>query len=164
VVLDWFSRRHTHVVRSTFAAELHSMLDSAGLAICLNATWTEIFSKQKLTPSMIARMQDNGELALPMDMFIDARSVRDAIAADHIKVPAEKTLYIHVLAGRDLLDRNLFERLIWIDTMDMITDGMTKGSIDRSALMKIGQNGLWQFKGDKPVAFTRKGQQTKMLP
>ena len=120
VVLDWFSRRHTHVVRSTFAAELHSMLDCAGLAILLNATWTEIFSKQKLNPAMIARMQDEGRLQLPMDLFIDAKSVRDAIAADQIKVPAEKTLYIHVLAGRDLLDRKLFERLIWIDTKEEV--------------------------------------------
>ena len=163
VVLDWFSRKHTHVVRSTFAAELHSMLDSAGLAILLNATWTEIFSKQKLNPAMIAQMQDEGRLQLPMDLFIDAKSVRDAIAADQIKVPAEKTLYIHVLAGRDLLDRKLFERLIWIDTKDMIADGMTKGSIDRKALMEIGPTGLWQLKGDKPVAFTRSGRQTKRL-
>ena len=139
------------------------MLDSAGLAILLNATWTEIFSRQNLTPSTIVRMQDEGELALPMNMFIDARSVRDAIAADQIEVSTEKTLSIPVLAGRDLLDRNLFERLIWIDMMDMITDGMIKGSIDRFALIAISQNGLWQLKGDKPVVFTRKGQQTKRL-
>jgi hypothetical protein len=111
------------------------------LAILLNATWTEIFSKQKLNPAMIAQMQDEGRFQLPMDLFIDAKSVRDAIAADQIKVPAEKTLYIHVLAGRDLLDRKLFERLIWIDTKDMIADGTTKG--------------------DQSVALTRSGRQTK---
>jgi len=102
------------------------MLDSAGLAIFLNTTWTEIFSP-KLKPMEIAQRQDKGDLLLPMDLFVDARWVRDAIAADKIKVPADKTLYIHVLAGRDLLDRKLFERLIWIDTKDMLADEMTKG-------------------------------------
>ena len=27
-VLDWYSKKHTHVVRSTYAAELHSLLDA----------------------------------------------------------------------------------------------------------------------------------------
>eukprot|EP00969_Alexandrium_andersonii_P121657 5378615-Alexandrium_andersonii.AAC.1 len=29
VVLDWYSRKQAHVVRSTFAAELHTLLDAA---------------------------------------------------------------------------------------------------------------------------------------
>ena len=90
---------------------------------------------------MIAQMQDEGRLQLPMDLFIDAKSGRDAIASDQIKVPAETTLYIQVLSGRDLLDRKLLGRLIWIDTKDMIADGMTKGSIDRKALTEIGPTG-----------------------
>ena len=157
VVLDWFSRKHAHVVRSTFAAELHSMLDAAGLAILLNATWTEIFSPP-LRPAELAQRQDKGDLLLPMDMLIDARAVRDGIAANPIKVPADKTLYIHVLAGRDLIDRGLFERLIWIDTNDMVTDGMTKGSIDRTALTVISRDGTWRLTGDSPVVFASNQQ------
>ena len=106
-----------------------------------------------LRPAELARKQDTGDLMLPMDMFIDARAVRDGIAASPIKVPADKTLYIHVLAGRDLIDRGLFERLIWIDTMDMVTDGMTKGSIDRAALVSLSRDGVWKLTGDAPVVF-----------
>jgi hypothetical protein len=85
VVLNWFSKRHTHVVRSTVTAEPHGMSDSASAAILLNAMWTEIFSKQKLNSATIARMQDERRFQLPMDLFIKAKSVRDATAADPTK-------------------------------------------------------------------------------
>ena len=93
------------------------MLDSFGLAILFNLTWTEIQGPQ-MKPFDLAKMQDQGQLALPTDAFIDAKSVRDAIAADPIKVPSDKATYIHVLAARDLVDRNLCSRVIWIDTND----------------------------------------------
>jgi hypothetical protein len=76
---------HTHVVRSTVTAEPHGMSDSASAAILLNAMWTEIFSKQKLNSATIARMQDERRFQSPMDLFIKAKSVRDATAADPTK-------------------------------------------------------------------------------
>jgi hypothetical protein len=61
------------------------MSDSASAAILLNAMWTEIFSKQKLNLAMIARMPDEERLQLPMDLFIKAKSARNATAADPTK-------------------------------------------------------------------------------
>jgi hypothetical protein len=54
------------------------MSDSASAAILLNAIWMEIFSKQTLKTATIARMQDDIRFQSPMDLFIKAKSVRDA--------------------------------------------------------------------------------------
>ena len=63
IPLDWYARKHTHVVRSTFAAELYSMLDAIGKAVQLNLTWTEIHLG-RVSLKDLATMQDNGGLHL----------------------------------------------------------------------------------------------------
>eukprot|EP00973_Karenia_brevis_P024974 3441839-Karenia_brevis.AAC.1 len=65
-------------------------------------------------------MQDSGDLLLEMDPFIDAKAVYDSPAAEVIKMPAEKTLYIHMLAVRDAIERGWIRRSSWIDTKDML--------------------------------------------
>ena len=34
---------------------------------------------------------------------------------------------------RELLDTKVLEALVWLDTRDMVADGLTKGSVDRDA-------------------------------
>ena len=46
-------------------------------------------------------------------------------------------------AGRD-------DRLYWFGTDDMLPDGLTKGSVDREALIRCRQDGLWQIRNEKP--------------
>ena len=43
VILDWYSRKHTHVARSTFAAKLHALIDAIGQSMLINLAITEIF-------------------------------------------------------------------------------------------------------------------------
>ena len=52
----------------------------------------------------------------------------------HIKHPAEKGLLSHVQFVRELLDTKVLDALLWIDTRDMLADGLTKGAVDRWAL------------------------------
>ena len=33
----------------------------------------------------------------------------------------------------------------------MLADGLTKGSVDREALVRVCEQGLWQIEGDKPI-------------
>ena len=42
------------------------------------------------------------------------------------------------------------DRLWWIDTPAMLADGMTKGSIDREALIMVCLKGLWHVTGAAP--------------
>ena len=61
-------------------------------------------------------------------------SVYVAIIATFIKPPAEKSLPCHIQYIRELLDKGVVQYLFWIDTRDMIADGLTKAAVDRGAL------------------------------
>ncbi len=56
------------------------------------------------------------------------------MAADPVKFPAEKSLFLHLIWVRELLSGGQLRGWIWIDTRDMIADGLTKGSVERAAL------------------------------
>ena len=87
-----------------------------------------------------------------MELCLDARSVFDAVTASTVKVPADKHLFLHVLKLREFLDTKQLARLWWIDTRMMLADGMTKGSVDRAALVEATR-GLWKQAGLLPVAW-----------
>ena len=69
-------------------------------------------------------------------------SVYAAVTATFIKIPAEKSLLSHIQHTRELLDTKILEALVWLGTRDMLTDGLTKGSVDRDALHAC-MNGIW---------------------
>ena len=82
---------------------------------------------------------------MPMTVFVDAMSVYAAVTATFVKEPAEKSLWSHIKYLRELLDNQVLRYLVWLDTRDMGSDGLTKGAIDRSQLHCI-MNGLCEFK------------------
>ena len=67
-----------------------------------------------------------------------------AVAAAVVKVPTEKNLAVRFFWLRELLDRGIISRLRWCDTRDMTADAHTKGSIDRSALLRL-MRGVFRF-------------------
>ena len=69
-----------------------------------------------------------------MGLFVDAMSVHAAVTATFVKTPAAKSLLCHVQFLREMLDRRTLSSLIWIDTRDMVSDGLTKGAVSREAL------------------------------
>ena len=87
-------------------------------------------------------------------MCIDAKSVYDSITALRYSTPADRTMGIRVLAFREYLRDGLVYMIWWIDTVDMLADGMTKGSVDRTALVDISASGQWRFIGDAPCSTT----------
>ena len=89
--------------------------------------------------------------AIPLDAGVDARSVFDSATAQVIRTPADKQLMLHVRALREQLEEGLIDVLYWIDTEDMLPDGMTKGSIDRGPLLALGKDGVWSIRHDDPV-------------
>ena len=96
-------------------------------------------------------MQETGKLLLPLEVCVDAKSVYDALASDPIRVPTEKSLYIHLLAMPDLIRRGVLTKVWWIDTQDMVSDASTKGSIDREVVMLLISTGIWELIGLPPV-------------
>ena len=75
----------------------------------------------------------------------------DGITAECPKTPADKPLFIHALAMREYLEVGWIDRLWWIDTLAMLADGMTKGSVDREALLQVCAEGIWKVIGAQPT-------------
>ena len=135
-LLEYLCKALRHVTRSTFSSELHACCDSADLGILILLMLHEI-EKGTVTCAQARQLRDEGGYAIPMAIQIDAMSVFAAITATYIKHPAEKGLLSHVQFVRDLLDTTVLQALLWIDTRDMLADGLTKGCIDRTVLHKL---------------------------
>ena len=77
-------------------------------------------------------------------------SVFAAVSAVFIKTPAEKSLLCHVQFLRELLDDHVLAAIAWLDTRDMVSDGLTKGAVPRDALLKI-LDGVWQLQYEPKI-------------
>ena len=87
-------------------------------------------------------LRETGGWSVKLCLYVDALSVFAAVTATFLKIPAEKSLLSHVQYLRELLDTMVIEALLWIDTRDMIADGLTKGAVDRTALHEV-MSGTW---------------------
>ena len=132
-ILEYLSKAQRHVTRSTFSSELHACCDAADLGVLLLQMLHEI-DAGPVTAQQSREMRMNGGYCIPMVLQIDAMSVFAAITATYVKAPAEKSLLSHVQFVRELLDTKVLTALHWIDTRDMLADGLTKGSVERDAL------------------------------
>ena len=77
-VLDWYSRKHSRVVRSTYAAELLSLLDAVGQGNIITTALDEIWSGATSATKMIER-QATGRRAIEHDAGVDARAVFEGV-------------------------------------------------------------------------------------
>ena len=75
------------------------------------------------------------------------------MTANLVKPPEEKTMLLHLLKVREWLDHGVVRRVWWCDTDDMLADGMTKGAVDRDAILKLCNNCLWNVL-KKPASFS----------
>ena len=132
-IIDFQGRGLRLVTRATFSSELFALCDTADGGILLGQIMHEL--QAGVTSKSAARdRREQGGFAIPMVLYTDAQSVYAAVVATHVKPPADKGLYQHVQYIRELLDNNVFAKLFWIDTRDMIADGLTKGVIERQLL------------------------------
>ncbi len=73
---------------------------------------------------------------MPLHMYTDSYSIFSYLKAQHLKFPAEKA-YFHLAYLRELLEAGIVRSICWCDTRDMVADGITKGSLDRTALTDV---------------------------
>ena len=143
-LIEYQCRRQRRVVRSTFSAELNSLLDGLESAMTIQIIFHELEFGCSTMPGSLARMQEEGQLVPPLIAATDARAVFDAVAAAEICAPAESSLALHLLSIRDRITRGVLKYLYWFDTRDMLSDGLTKGSIDREALRQVAEKSSWK--------------------
>ena len=103
------------------------------------------------TARQLLERQAASRRAVEHDAAVDAKSVFDGITAEQSKIPAEKSLFLHAQAMRVFLESGHVNRLWWFDTLAMLMDGMTKGSVDREALIKVCEQGVLHVVGLQPV-------------
>jgi hypothetical protein len=141
-ILEWASRRQKRVVRSTFAAELNSMADAIEGGKLLNLALTEI-SFPRWSMTQLATALEQGKLLLRLDVFTDCRSIFDAMLPEELRLPTESGLFALLLIVRELMTCGLIDRMYWIDTRDMLADGLNKGSVARTQLLAVAREGAW---------------------
>ena len=144
-VLEYISKKQSKVCRSTYAAELHSALDVAGLALTINSVMTEILQGPCDAATLLAK-QESMSQALQVTLVIDALSVfNSAINEDgHC---TDQSVFLHMLTLRQLL-RTSIQTLVWCDTRFMLCDGLNKGTVDRKALRMLAEKSSWEISAD----------------
>ena len=90
------------------------------------------------------------------DACVDAKAVFDGITAQCPRTPADKPLFLHALAMREFLEAGWVDRLWWIDTRDMVADGLNKGGLPRDPILTMCEQGIWKL-NEAPLAFPAKG-------
>ena len=139
-LINFVAKQQRRVVRATFTAELQAGCDSVDHGFLIVQTLHEMHTGEHTADQSRARRLHGG-YHVPMILYLDAMSVYAAVTATFVKTPAEQGTLVHVQFLRELLDRNVLHAIAWVDTRDMLSDGLTKGSIDRKALHDV-MNGL----------------------
>ena len=140
-LIDYASRKQRHVTRSTFAAELFAATDAFDQLWNVAVAWHEVKCGPQ-TATVIRQLREQGGLDPQTAICVDALSVHAAVVAQHVKAPAESNLLGHVQFLCELLDTHVLTYFCWLDTRDMVSDGLTKGAIDRTCLHKLMSGSL----------------------
>ena len=135
-LLDYVARSQRRVTRATFTAELLGACDTQDRGLLLAQQLHEI-AGGVTTAAAGKQLREDGGYLIPMALYIDALSVYAAITATFVKTPADNGALCHLLYLRELLDHGVLHALIWVDTRDMLADGLTKGSIDRTLIHSL---------------------------
>eukprot|EP00971_Amphidinium_carterae_P328599 6460551-Amphidinium_carterae.7 len=132
-VLDFSSARQRRVMRSTFGAEVNAAMDASertyGLQLRGNVR-------------DLQAIFDAGALQPKVYLAIDAKSVFDCVACKDYHAPSEDSLALHVLALRSDLSCGKLKGFLWCDTRSMLADPLTKGSADKTMLMRATHSGM----------------------
>ena len=143
-VVEFVSKKQSRVCRSTYAAEMYSALDLAGLLFNVSLTMCEVLEGTCSAEKLASRFED-GKLSLDSDLVIDAAAVYDHIAHDEARIPHDSTMTIRGLKLRELLATGKLQRMIWCDTRCMLADGLNKGTVDREPLQTAVRDGVWKI-------------------
>ena len=129
--------------RSTFA--LHAIADAVEIAraICVTiACCQEPF----VNAQELQKREDNGKMPIAIEVCTDCRSVFDALSATEIKAPSETSLVLILNVLKELLQAHVIKELTWLDTKDMLADGLTKGGVSRLQLFEFSSSGKFIVK------------------
>ena len=146
-VVDYQSQKQKRVTRSTYGAELHGLADTMEAARRIACAFTEVYTGAQ-SYDTLCRVEDTGRYYFPIEACLDAKSVYESIRMPDLKTPSEASL-INILGQmREHMSTGRIRALHWIDTRDMLADGLNKGAISRKALLRALMHGIWRIEHD----------------
>ena len=146
-LIDAQSQSLKLVTRSTFASETLAAVGTTDGLTPLMYTLEEMI-RGVVDPSRARQLREQGGFTFDNELCVDAMNLYCALSAQYPKMPAEKTLYTHIAWVRDLLKAGIVRAVSWVDTRDMLADALTKGKIDRQAILSA-MSGLWKLEFDR---------------
>ena len=141
-MLEFYSRKQKRVVRSTLGAECRALSDGVDLGKVICSAVHELLCGP-MTTVEARDTEINGGCGVPLEACTDARSLFETLQIQEPKAPTEVAMVFDLMALRESLECHRLSKLWWLDTRDMLADGLTKGIINRSALLTICQTGKW---------------------
>ena len=118
------------MVRSTSSAEFNGLVDGMKQMLFFQCTLRRIYLGIAQLPERMIDLLETGQLYPPLDLCVDARAVYDDIGPSDACAPAECSLKRRLVSVRNRLSHDLGRQFDWVDTMDMLADGLSKGGID----------------------------------
>ena len=122
------------VTRSTFSSETLAAVGTVDQLVPMLFAFQEVL-KGPLSSQQARTLREKGGFEMASELIIDAMNLFWALSATSPRMPAERTLFVHINWLRDLLQSDMPRVLKWMDTRGMLADGMTKGKIDRGPLV-----------------------------
>eukprot|EP00438_Fugacium_kawagutii_P035880 Skav204682 [mRNA] locus=scaffold1284:96116:106049:- [translate_table: standard] len=141
-LIDATSQSLKLVTRSTFSSETLAAVGTADTLIPLVISMIEIMFGP-FTPDELRAFREGCKTPLKVILIIDAMNLFQAWTGTSLKLPSEKSLFPHIAWLRDVI-RCTPTHCAWCDTRDMLADGMTKGSVQRDALLNA-MTGTFRF-------------------
>jgi hypothetical protein len=142
--LEWYSRRQRRVTRSTFGAETQALADSYEVGRVINLTLAAIWLPSSTVRSLL-RCEESGSLPTWVEAVIDCRSILDSLSMDELRQPSESSLIMVMTVLKEAMKSFNLRRLWWVATSDMVSDGLNKGAVPRTALLKLASSGRWDL-------------------
>jgi hypothetical protein len=143
-IIEYYARKQRRVTRSTYAAELQALADAVEVGRLVNLAYTEIMIAN-VTATRLMQLENHGQLFIPMEAVIDAKSVFDSLRMPETKTPSEGSLIMVLLSLKEQMRSFLLRTLWWIHTEDMLADGLNKGIISRNAILHTANTGEWKL-------------------
>ena len=143
-VIEHYSRKQKRVVRSTFAAELHALVDSIEYGKLLMYGMCELYYGPQ-NPEHLVQIEELARWPIPLEAVVDAYAVYSTAQKQDSKNPEEQTLVTLVMVIREMLRSHRLNKIWWVDTRDMLADGLNKGSIPREPLLALASTGTWDL-------------------
>ena len=96
-----------------------------------------------MTLAQLRRSQETGECLFGIDACIDSRSAFDARESQEIRLPSEASWFMLLHHVKAQLVTRTVRSLSWVDTNDMVADGLNKGVVSRKAILRLCAEGEW---------------------